>query len=339
MSSEPVQRPIPVGVIALLIGAMAGCGIVSGVVDRAPEPTGPAFNHAHHLRLGIECIDCHEGAEDEAVAGMPDREMCWDCHEDIDEEKPPEKRIDQWARTPGGALYWNKRTTQSDEILFDHSKHAAADVTCTDCHGDMEKSERVTADVWQSMDDCMRCHGDRGAPNDCSRPPLDAGPRPARARRRGREPRRELRALPHAGLLRGLPQGTRAARPHPALAPGGRPRPRLGHGPGPLRHLPRVPLLPALPRELAAPLAPRHVGLAAEQPLPDLPLAAAARERPGLRRLPPRRPLAPRGAAAAVLAPAGLPVPAVPPEPARGQRPELQRLPPLSGAHVEPAGA
>ena len=99
---------------------------------------------------------------------MPPRETGWEGHEEIDEDKPPEKKIDAFAKTPGGPLVWGNVTKVPDEVNFRHDRHAKAKVACKDCHTGIEESSRVTPEVAVDMDECMACHTQRKAANECA---------------------------------------------------------------------------------------------------------------------------------------------------------------------------
>ena len=152
--------------LALSIG-VAGCGLHAD--DPGPQfPPGPVFGHASHLDKGLECLDCHEDAEEEAEAGMPDFDFCLECHEEMDEERPEgEQLADVWL-DPDGTPRWHNVTAQIDDVVFSHAVHVAKDVDCADCHTGIEQSERVAFDLRQDMDACMTCHAQSDAPNECA---------------------------------------------------------------------------------------------------------------------------------------------------------------------------
>ena len=86
--------------------------------------TGDLAAHAIHAEEGIDCTDCHPGAEDGDEPGMPARATCQLCHSDLDEEKPEEKRADGFS--PESQLFASHSSARGTEVRFSHATHAAA---------------------------------------------------------------------------------------------------------------------------------------------------------------------------------------------------------------------
>ncbi len=155
---------------ALVLGAalLAGCGGVASPHAAAPEfPDGPAFDHAKHLEKGVECLDCHEGADEAAKAPMPTLEICMECHEELEEDKPEEERLAATWVDEAGKPRWHAVMALPDEVIFSHASHAAKKVECTDCHEAVTKSRRISYDLRLDMQDCVTCHAERNAPGAC----------------------------------------------------------------------------------------------------------------------------------------------------------------------------
>jgi hypothetical protein len=77
------------------LAAASGALLLAGCyfVDRlgSDEDEGPRFSHRIHVEdQGLDCSDCHVGAEDSDEPGMPVAMQCALCHVDLDAEKPPE---------------------------------------------------------------------------------------------------------------------------------------------------------------------------------------------------------------------------------------------------------
>ena len=162
MHSEPKATDSlrRVAVICTAFGLLASMGLVVGcglnTADSEPQfPSGPVFDHASHLDKGLECIDCHEGAEDEDEAGMPEWDFCLECHEDLDEERGEGEKLADLFMDPDGTPRWHNVTAQDEDVIFSHTTHVASDVACGDCHSGIEQSMRVSFDLRQDMDDCM----------------------------------------------------------------------------------------------------------------------------------------------------------------------------------------
>jgi len=147
------------GLIALGLGGCALLGSLRGGKDRF------AFSHRIHAEE-LECTDCHLGAEDEDVAGIPGLAQCLLCHEEGDEEVPPERRIEalfaeeEFLATNVYAL--------DDEVIFSHPDHASIAPECSACHKGIETSDDVAQLERLSMDSCMNCHETLGISTECS---------------------------------------------------------------------------------------------------------------------------------------------------------------------------
>ncbi len=146
---------------ATIVALAAACAALFRPREAKPRP----FNHAAHLERGLECISCHSGAEREAKAGMPSKELCNSCHEELDREpgRPREKTV-AWFLDERGEPRWSEYTRQSSEIRFSHAAHAAKKVDCLACHSGMDKNTGIVPSVPQRMDSCVSCH----RKDDCS---------------------------------------------------------------------------------------------------------------------------------------------------------------------------
>jgi hypothetical protein len=71
-------------------------------------------------------------------------------------------------------IAWVKVHNLPDFVHFDHSRHLAARLSCRDCHGSIERMDRVAQQSPLTMGWCLECHEHRGPkePNgktDCAR--------------------------------------------------------------------------------------------------------------------------------------------------------------------------
>ena len=151
----------------LVLAALGACSVLQSIMPSAPAPR--PFNHEAHTVRGIGCADCHEGGEKEVRAGMPTREFCMNCHEDLDKDpqKPVEKKV-AWFLDPAGKPTWSYFTKQSTGLRFSHAPHAAAKVACAECHQGIDKNVGLVPDMLQRMSSCVQCHAEKApAKNDC----------------------------------------------------------------------------------------------------------------------------------------------------------------------------
>ena len=161
----------------LVVVSMGAAG--SAVVLRKPSaPAAPVvtadFNHARHIEFGVECAECHVGAEEQARAGVVSITICTECHEEDSIEDlgaTPNARLIQEHIETGEQLWWPKLYTLPDHVVFSHRRHVIfGEVECATCHGDIAETTTLPSEpVWRTltMDGCMECHERAGANLDC----------------------------------------------------------------------------------------------------------------------------------------------------------------------------
>lgn len=143
--------------------AATGCALISAFSSPG-TPFG--FSHAVHFEEGLECGDCHMMWDSEEAPGIPPRGSCNLCHESIDAEKPPERRIDQLF--DGDSFKAQRVSKLADEVIFSHLQHATKPVECASCHKGIETSEYVDSTLAVQMADCESCHQQESVANDCA---------------------------------------------------------------------------------------------------------------------------------------------------------------------------
>lgn len=147
----------------LLLAAVAGCAVFGAFGSGAPAL---AFPHARHAQEGMECGDCHMDWETSDQPGMPALGACKLCHEGLDADKPPERRID--ALFDGDTFRAAKVTKLSDEVVFSHQKHANGGIECKSCHQGIDTNDRVDDSLAVTMAECTSCHQQKQQPVDCA---------------------------------------------------------------------------------------------------------------------------------------------------------------------------
>lgn len=151
------------------------------------------FSHAIHTgeKVGSACSDCHALGDDGRFVGLPPVEVCAGCHAEPLGDSPDEKRLVEEYVKPGREIPWLVYARQPENVFFSHSAHIRlASLSCERCHGSHGKTDslrpielnRLTAysrDVdgglvtlardagTMKMDDCARCHRDRGVREGC----------------------------------------------------------------------------------------------------------------------------------------------------------------------------
>ena len=140
-------------------------GSMSGPVVQPVE-----FNHRLHVEdVGLECTECHEFAESEAFSGLPTDEICSMCHDEAQGDNPEETKL-VGLLSDGRPLEWGRLFRQPEHVYYSHSRHVSvAGLECERCHAGIASSTRPPLRVRRlTMDDCLECHEDGEAQNDCT---------------------------------------------------------------------------------------------------------------------------------------------------------------------------
>lgn len=155
------------------LAAVAACATPT---NAPPQPL--PFNHALHATVRVDgdplaCTACHAGAERAAHASLPALATCLGCHMRPQGDPPSaaEARV-RAAAASGAPFHWIQVTRNPGHVYFSHRAHVGlAGMTCADCHGDVTEWRRPPTDPdphLTSMDACLDCHRERGAPTDCA---------------------------------------------------------------------------------------------------------------------------------------------------------------------------
>jgi hypothetical protein len=134
------------------------------------NPTQPIeFPHNTHVEKGLACTEyCHESVTKGPEAGLPSVNTCMICHAAIATDKPRIQQITALAEK-GLDLHWKRvyGYTQPAHVKFNHAPHIRANVECATCHGDIAHQTVAQRNVVLGMGDCVSCHREKQAPNDC----------------------------------------------------------------------------------------------------------------------------------------------------------------------------
>ena len=159
---------------------------------RPPPPQPVDFPHPAHVEgAGLDCLFCHRAADREPVASIPPVELCYFCHKFVGQavgERPPLPGIERLNRLTGfdpgrrafgdrpQPLNWVRVHRLPDHVRFTHEAHVRffsqrdnvpPSTTCTICHGDVAKMDRVRQERSLRMGDCVNCHRRFNATTDC----------------------------------------------------------------------------------------------------------------------------------------------------------------------------
>lgn len=157
-------------IVIVVLGFSALVYAVFTKQDRVIQPI--AFNHTVHiLDAHIECIQCHTDAETSVYAGLPGKEMCYECH-DIDDEAGSHVEKDKLFGFDEleTDIPWRRIALTRPDVFFSHRRHVkSAGLDCLQCHSDQESLTKPLpyARIVMSMDDCIACHEQNNTSNDC----------------------------------------------------------------------------------------------------------------------------------------------------------------------------
>jgi Cytochrome c3 len=151
------------GLLCAIVGPLTG-GMLAW---SAEQPI--AFPHNTHIKMGVDCVDCHTGADIRAAAGIPSVAKCMLCHAKLAREKPEVKKVIDYANKkieiPWQRVYG---FDASAHVKFRHQPHFQAKIECATCHGDLTKATVAVRLVNHNMGTCLTCHRQNKAPEDCA---------------------------------------------------------------------------------------------------------------------------------------------------------------------------
>lgn len=166
------SRKSKVVTVVVLIGLAVSAVVVLGrFPDRITQPI--KFNHQKHVEgMGLGCGDCHLYFKTEAFSGIPNIEVCQDCHSEDVSESPEAKKVKGYVERKE-QIPWVQMYDVRPHVRFSHRLHIAKNVDCGECHGETGKSSSPTryrdfSQYEKTMRFCIGCHETRGASTDCN---------------------------------------------------------------------------------------------------------------------------------------------------------------------------
>lgn len=144
----------------LLVILALGATWNNGRLARAAEAETLAYNHGKHVAAGIQCVYCHPGVLEGAVAGIPSTAKCMGCHRNVQVSAGGQEDVNvllaHWEA--GEPLRWMKTFDQPDFVQFAHRPHISAGVACEECHGAVAEMAQLEQTVRHNMGFCLGCH-------------------------------------------------------------------------------------------------------------------------------------------------------------------------------------
>ena len=136
---------------------------------RTPPVQPIAFTHKVHLSNGMQCVDCHAGANQGPDAGLPSVKLCMMCHQAIAADKPEIKKVAAYFNR-GEEIPWMRvyGFSPTAHVKFNHAPHVRASVDCSVCHGDLRTQTVALRSVNLNMGFCIDCHKQKKVSIDCT---------------------------------------------------------------------------------------------------------------------------------------------------------------------------
>lgn len=136
-----------------------------------PQKMTLRFNHKLHVSgQALTCVTCHKGASTSRSAKdvlTPQPAVCDTCH---GTHHADTNMVTAGAGASGKCGFCHVGYVDGDghrvakfqiprpNLVFDHQKHAARNIHCQQCHGEVQELELATRDQLPRMRGCFGCH-------------------------------------------------------------------------------------------------------------------------------------------------------------------------------------
>ena len=135
-------------------------GLYTVGIQQNYQPTQPiAFSHKVHAgQYEIDCNYCHTGVNISKSANIPSVNICMNCHNAIETDKPEIQKI-LAAYEENRPIEWIRVHNLPDLAYFNHKQHVAVGgLDCATCHGPIEEMDVVYQYSELTMGWCINCH-------------------------------------------------------------------------------------------------------------------------------------------------------------------------------------
>ena len=135
-------------------------GLYTVGIQQNYQPTQPiAFSHKVHAgQYEIDCNYCHTGVNISKSANIPSVNICMNCHNAINTDKPEIQKI-LTAYEEDRPIEWVRVHNLPDLAYFNHKQHVAVGgLDCATCHGPIEEMDVVYQYSELTMGWCINCH-------------------------------------------------------------------------------------------------------------------------------------------------------------------------------------
>lgn len=159
--------------VLLLLFFAVGCDKFRPAIgyNKGYEPEQPIpFDHSIHVgKNEMKCQYCHNQVERSKPSNIPSLATCMNCHIQVRTDSPYITKMRE-AYEKGQSIEWVRVHMLPDHVRFDHSAHVQKGVSCSTCHGEVEKMSKVKQFEDLSMGWCINCHRqpENKAPLNCT---------------------------------------------------------------------------------------------------------------------------------------------------------------------------
>lgn len=160
-------KVIPIVIILALVGYQLKMVYEEAVnLGRSQDyqPDQPIkFSHKVHVDGNkIDCMYCHNTADESKSANLPSTNLCMNCHMVVREGTNSGKfEIAKVvaAYEEGRSIEWVRIHQLPDHVFFAHAQHVGAGkLDCAKCHGEVKQMDILKQQNDLSMGWCLSCH-------------------------------------------------------------------------------------------------------------------------------------------------------------------------------------
>jgi len=154
----PAKAGHRLALMVVILSVTLGAAWYQSAVGFLPDNDEPEIIFSHRLHVveeELECIDCHEDAEDSEVGAdnlLPTKELCSDCHDEVEDE-------DECSMCHSNLADPQPLPKIVDfSPVFSHKKHIESDLACDNCHAGIADAEFSGEGELPGMVQCLDCH-------------------------------------------------------------------------------------------------------------------------------------------------------------------------------------
>ena len=149
---------VAAGAAGVPLGLMlyARTPLARGMQDPVEQPV--QFDHRHHTKdEGIDCRYCHNTVDRSPSAGIPQTQLCLNCHSQVWNKSPILEPIRE-SFIKNIPIKWNRVYQVPEFVYFNHSIHVNKGVGCISCHGKVGEMAAIEKATPLTMSWCLECH-------------------------------------------------------------------------------------------------------------------------------------------------------------------------------------